>query len=273
MRTVQIIDGEYPELVGRFSAAPIALPTDVDYAWGSISTPDGSPALRYVFDPDPRFIRAGAGEIGPDAWRDSASGSKWSTNASKSLVLGTAINGRPTVTLDAATALMMATGQATFKRDAFSFFGVLNAPVSATARYIIGPNELTSVTPLEGSCALMLNTAGYLNVYWGRTAAGSQIVEDALVWQGEPVLIAACFSTERGVTIRRNGVEVLRDDTRTTPLTGAAMNLFSGGGSGSRLQGDAGKCVIANVDISLPEYAGGLAAIEGHLLDFYGIAA
>lgn len=271
MRTVQIVDGTYPELAGRFSAAPVALPSDIDYALGAISKPDGSPALRYVFDPDPKFVRAGAGDIGPDAWRDSSSGTKWSTNISKSLFLGTAINGKPTLTLDAATALFRPSGQATFNHDAFSLFCVINSPVASTVRYIIGPNELTDVTPLAGSCAILLNTAGQLNVYMGST--GAQLIESTQVWQGQPVLIGVTFSIDEGVTIRRNGVEVLKDAARVTPLTGIALNLFSGGGTGSRFSGDAGKVLIADVDLSVPEYAKGLAAIEDHLLDIYGIAA
>lgn len=270
MRTVQIVDGVYPDLAGRFSDSPVTLPTDIDYALGAISKSDGSPALRYVFDPAAAFIRAGAGEIGPDALRDSASGSKWSTNAGKTIVQATAINGKPTISLDAATALLRATGLATFNHDAFSFFCVINSPAVSAVRYIIGPNELTGVTPLEGSCAILLSTSGQLNVYLGST--GAQLIESAQVWQGQTVLICVTFSTTKGVTIRRNGVQVATAPTRTTALTGTALNLFSGGGTGSRFSGNAGKIIIADVDLSLQAYAKDLKTIEDHLKSFYGIA-
>lgn len=270
MRTVQIVDGVYPELAGRFSESPVTLPTDIDYALGAISKEDGSPALRYMLDPDPAFIRAGAGEIGPDALRDSASGSKWSTNVGKSIVQATAINGQPTITLDAATALLRPSGQATFNHDAFSLFCVINSPVASTVRHIIGPNETTDITPLAGSCAVLLSTGGFLNVYLGST--GAQLVENTQAWQGQAVLIGVCFSTERGVTIRRNGVQVAADAARVTPLTGTALNLFSGGGTGSRFSGNAGKLLLADVDLSLPAHAKDLATIEDHLKSLYGIA-
>jgi hypothetical protein len=271
MRTVRVLAQKYPELAGRFSSAAIPAPSAVDYSWGAISKPDGSPALRYVFDPDPKFIRAGAGEIGPDAIRDSASGLKWSTNAGKALVKATAINGKPTLTLDAATALFGPAGQATFNHDEFSFFAVINTPVTAAVRTLMGPTELTTVTPLQGSCNLLINTAGFLNVYMGST--GAPLVDTAHAYQGSSVLVLVTFSTLRGVSVRRNGVQVLKDATRVTPVTGTTFNLFSASGSGSRFSGSVGKVGVLDVDLSRPEYTKALAAIESHLMSFYGLTA
>ena len=269
MRTVRVLDRQYPELAGRFSSSALPVPSAVDYAWGAISKPDGNPAFRYVFDPDPKFIRAGAGIIGPDAWRDSASGSKWSTNASKSINLTAEINGKPTVNLDAATALLAPSDSGGFNSTEFSFFAVFNSPVSTSVRNIIGPNELVEVTPLQGSCCLLLNTAGRLNVFFG--SLGAPLVETTKAYQGVTVLVVVTFSTTRGVTIRRNGKEVVRDATRVTPIAGSKMNIFSASGSGSRFSGSIGKFGVLDVDLSRQEYAAGLAAIEDHLLSLYAI--
>lgn len=271
MRTVRVLAQKYPELAGRFSTAAIPAPSAIDYSWGAISKPDGSPALRYVFDPDPKFIRAGAGDIGPDAMRDSASGLKWSTNAGKALMKATAINGKPTLTLDAATALFGPAGLATFNSNEFSFFAVINTPVTAAVRTLLGPAELTTVTPLQGSCNLLISTGGFLNVYMG--SLGAPLVDSAHSYQGSSVLVLVTFSTTRGVTIRRNGVQVVKDATRVTPIAGTAINLFSASGSGSRLSGSVGKAGVLDVDLSRPEYTKALAAIEGHLMSFYALGA
>lgn len=270
MRTVRVLAQKYPELAGRFSNAAIPAPSAVDYSWGAISKPDGSPALRYVFDPDPKFIRAGAGDIGPDAMRDSASGLKWSTNVGKALVKATAINGKPTLTLDAATALLAPAGLATFNHDEFTFFAVINTPVTSAVRTLIGPAEVTTITPLQGSCNLLISTGGFLNVYMGST--GAPLVDSAHSYQGSNVLVMVTFSTLRGVTIRRNGVQVVKDETRVTPVVGTALNLFGASGSGSRFSGNVGKAGVLDVDLSRPEYAAGLASIESHLMSFYGLS-
>ncbi len=271
MRTVRVLDREYPQLAGRFSAAAITVPSPVDYSWGGISKPDGSPALRYVFDPDPKFIRAGAGVIGPDAWRDCASGSKWSSNAAKSLVTGSALNGRPSISLDAATALLASSDSGGFNKNELSFFAVFNTPVASTVRTLIGPAEVVATTPLAGSINILLNTSGALNVYWGST--GEQLIDAAHVYQGVPVLLMVTFSQAKGVSIRRNGVEVVRSASRVAPLLGAKLNIFSASGSGSRFSGVVGKMGLADVDLSRPEYADSLAAIEAHLLSYYSLAA
>jgi hypothetical protein len=270
MRTVRVLDRQYPDLAGRFSSVAIPVPSAVDYTWGALSKADGSPALRYVFDPDPKFIRAGAGIIGPDAWRDSASGSKWSTNAGKSLVKATAINGAPTVTLDAATALLAGADSGTFNATEFSFFAVFNSPVAATVRTLLGPTEVVGTTPLQGSCNILLSTAGALNVYWG--SLGAPLMEATKTYQGVNVLLLITFSTARGVSIRRNGVEVVKDASRVTPIAGSKLNLFSASGSGSRFSGSVGKVGVLDVDLSRPEYAGGLASIESHLMSLYGLS-
>ncbi len=270
MRHVRVLDRQYPELAGRFSSAAVPVPSATDYSWGAISKADGMPALRYVFDPDPKFIRAGAGVIGPDAWRDSAGGSKWSTNAGKSLSLTAAINGARTVTLDGATGLLAAAGGGAFNKAECSFFAVFNSPVVAAVRTLIGPAETVDITPLQGSLNLLLSTAGALNVYWGSLAA--PLVDAGRAYQGVNVLLLITFSTERGVSIRRNGVEVLRDSARVTPIAGTKLNLFGASGSGSRFSGVVGKLGILDIDLSRPEHMADLAAIESHLLSLYGIS-
>lgn len=271
MRTVRVLPQKYPQLAGRFSNVSIAAPSSVDYSWGAISKPDGSPAFRYVFDPDPKFIRAGAGDIGPDALRDSASGLKWSTNAGKALVKAAAINGKPTLTLDGATALFGPAGLAKFSHEEFSFFAVFNTPVAATVRTLMGPAEPTSTTPLQGSLNLLLSTAGLLNVYMGSTSA--PLIDTDHVYQGVNVLVLVTFSTQRGITIRRNGDQVVKDATRVTPISGTTFNLFSASGSGSRFSGSVGKVGVLDVDLSRPEYTKALEAIESHLISFYALPA
>lgn len=270
MRNVQVLDTVYPDLAGRFGP-PVAIPSSRDFAWGGLSTPQGTPALRYVFDPAPAFVRAGAGAVGPDAIRDRASGTYWSTTAGKSLVLTTAINGQPTLTLDGGVGGtgVVPNDASPFSNSELTLFAVFRAAAS-TLSILIGPRETAEITPTRGSIQVQISTAGNLQVFWGNP--DDTYVQDAAGgYSGAPVLAVVSLSASRGVTIRRNGVERVRAGGRSTPLLGSSFNLFSGAGVGSRFSGDAGIVGVADVDLTRPEYASALQMVEGDLMQQYGL--
>lgn len=267
MRNVQVLDTVYPDLAGRFGP-PVAIPSSRDFAWGGLSSPQGGPALRYVFDPAPEFVRAGAGTVGPDAIRDRASGTYWSTTAGKSLALTTEINGQPTLTLEGGTGVVP-NSASPFSNNELTMFAVFRAAAS-TLSILIGPREAAEITPTRGSIQVQISTAGNLQVFWGNP--DDTYVQDAAGgYSGAPVLAVVSLSASRGVTIRRNGVERVRAGGRSTPLLGSSFNLFSGAGVGSRFSGGAGIVGVADVDLTRPEYASALQMIESDLMQQYGI--
>ena len=136
-------------------------------------------------------------------------------------------------------------------KRAFTFVAKLSG-----AGVILG-TERNSVSS-AGSVAI-----GASGILTGAGGGGTNSVDNAGDLTDVDVLVTVCFSTERGVTIRRDGVETYRDDQKTIENLGDQLRFFSTGTSElSRFSGKCGPIFYCSQDLSVYEKLPALKYIE-----------
>lgn len=242
--------------------------TATEKAIANISLASGKPLVSSWFDPDPKFLRG-------SSWRDRAERKTFSSN-NELATQTNAINGRPTLTLPGSTYFTEDSESGVFNADAWSFAGVFQFTGAASARVLIGTTPDAGSGSSTYSPIISFSTTGLspginlgVRVIRGDTAA--RVADGANEYLNVPVCLVAAFSTSRGLTLRRNGVEVSRAPAATQPLTDNKFQLFGNKVATNRFPGDVGRILICDDDITLPENASALSQIETYLMDWYGI--
>lgn len=262
MRTVEIFPNEYPEL-SNVLMPDQPVPSEDDFALAAISKPDGSTAWRYWFIPGPgRYV---VGEAGRDAWQEAWSDTIWTVPAGNTLAQSN-INGQPSVLLSNTAALLPAAGQGAVNPTEMTALFVLKPAPPVGAQYLLGAQ---SGTAIYGVPNLMVTGTQFSTYMGDDDTILSHPASDYLT--ETPKLLGVTLSVSRGVTLRRNGVKVAGDETRTMPIANPACRLFSTGSSSSRYHGDVGHVCVLDVDLTAPEHAADLARIESYLMNLYGI--
>lgn len=264
MRYFKKIPFPYPELAGLVGSQP--LPTEIEEFIANISKPDGTPAIRHWMQPGAQYYGRLSGNF--DAWRDIASGKMYYLETGISLVQSAAINGRPTIHLDG-TVAFVPQADTQIGTSAITFISVfLPAGTDAANMFMLGPT-FGSPTAV-GAPTILLTTTGF-GTYLGGAGRINHDAADYL--SATAKLMTVTMSPSYGVSIRRNGVEVVRDTTRTSPLSTNLVRLYGQPGANGRPAGDTGHVFIGDEDLSKPEYIAQLKRIEQYYMTYYGITA
>ena len=263
MRYLKKIPFSYPELADLVGTQP--LPTEMEEFIANISKPDGSPMVREWFQPGNQYY--GYRESGEAAWRDIASGRLRYLDTGKVIVPGTGINGQPTITLSDGLKSFLPEPGATINQEAGTYFFVFQHDgVSTGNRFLMGPS---AESPTATAAPSIFMTPTSLAVRVGGAAGFQHNATDYL--NNVPKLIVVTLSPSQGTSIRRNGVEVVKDATRTMPLTTGIVDLYGAQGTAGRFRGDIGHTFIMDDDMTTPEYIAQLEKMEQHYMEIYGI--
>lgn len=267
MREIHRISGVYPNLAGEFGSIQ-SFPDDLMKIFG-YSDQNGDPLVKYWFEPHGRYLGPGVGGQA-QGWFDASSGNVFNRAGAGALSQTAGINNKPTIG-GLGFSLVPASGSAPVPAEALSaFFVVKNTSSSTSNRYLLGDTSGATVN----SISTYLTPTGF-STYLGRGNNGAPVRHEAADYLDQsPKLLAVTFSSRKGVTLRRNGVQVLSAPTRTdVNPTGKDLILFGSPGTAGRWSGDIGHCfVLPGMDASEPGYGSVLADIEGFLLEHYGLS-
>jgi len=269
MRTLQILNARYPELAGRFGP-PQSIPDAAERRIASISLPNRDAAVKSWLIPRAEYM--GTGFVGPSGWQDAAQqGRVWSSNAAQTAVFDEAgIGGKRALVCDGSIYFMQDGAQPEGILDdktAFSAFFVVRRNSSATgSRYLMGMADgATLARPT------LLISATALSTYLGSSSGSLQAAGS---YADQDLVVGVTFSTTRGVTLRRNGVQVASAPSFIAPIpdvSSTTLRLWAASASGTRFVGMAGDAIMCAADLSAPEYASQLEYIEGAWMAQYGI--
>lgn len=270
MKKYRVTEQRLAEFDGLLSPGPIPAPSARAFKYGSFSRPDGRAALRYFYEGNSANFIVDGGTVGPDAWLSLAHGTKLSTPAGQSAVLGTDDDGVSCVVLGGSTAYLTGGSSSPglpYYRDAGTVIFVGKMDALTRSQFIIGP-QLGGLDNPPSYPGLVVNAAGHLSSYMGYN--GSALQDNANLYTGEKLFIMATFSTTRGARIFRNNVPVQARTENTTPMSAATgLRLFSEQGSSQRLQGNANIVQMWDVDLSDPVYKDVLDWVVQDLVDQY----
>ncbi len=262
MRYVKKIPFSYPELADLVGVQP--LPTELESLIANLSKPDGSPLVREWFQPGSQYY--GRRVSGEAAWRDIASGRMRYLDTGVEIVTSAGINGQPTITMDGYR-IFLPEPDATINQEAGTFMFVFQHDgVSTGNRFLMGPSSGTATATAAPS--IYVTSTGLAT----RVGGGAGFQHNATDYLNNiPKLISVTLSATKGTSIRRNGVEVVRDTTRTLPLISGLVYLFGASGGAGTFKGYAGHALIFDDDMSKSEYIASLEKIEQGYLTAYGI--
>lgn len=268
MRTLQILNSRYPELAGRFGP-PQAIPSIAERRIAGISLPSRDTAVKAWMIPRAEYM--GAGFVGPSGWQDAArEGRIWSSNAAQTAVFDNGIGGQRSLVCDGVICFLLDApqpGGITDDVTAFSAFFVMRLDGSVTgARYVLGTSE-GSLNQRPNLLIGGTTMTTYLGKETGAIQAGGSFADQDMV-------VGLTFSTTRGVTLRKNGVQLLSDPSAVAPMLAVPsqqLRLWGAASSTNRLVGRGADAIILAADLSAPEYATQLEYIEGAWMAQYGI--
>lgn len=267
MREIHRVSGVYPSLAGEFGNIQ-SFPDDLMKIFG-YSDQNGAPLVKYWFEPHSRYLGPGVEGEG-QGWFDASSGNVFNRAGPGALNQTASINNKPTIR-GVGFSLVPASGSAPVPADALSaFFVVKNTAGMGTNRYLLGD---TLGSTLNSISTYLTPTA--FSTYLGRGNNGAPVGHSANDYLDDsPKLLAVTFSSIKGVTLRRNGVQVLSAPTRTdVNPPGKDLILFGSASTAGRWSGDVGHCfVLPGVDASEPGYGSVLEDIENFLLGHYGLS-
>ncbi|OZI57679.1 hypothetical protein [Bordetella genomosp. 4] len=261
-RRMEIYNFEVSSMEGKFGARSI--PTQNELSIASIPDVNGDPAGLTWIDPDEKWY-VPTGTVREGAWRCRADGAYWVRDpdaeggSSASIQPGMGINGTPSIDFDGTSGLSVLTTDEhfyTLPNNEFTLLIVASMTVGAQLISTYFNNSISN------SLLYVSGTSGNLVSPHG----GSGVIQaPGSFTNGVPFLAAVTFSTTGGMTLRRNGVQVARDVTRTTPRAGLRPKIgrqqYSAAFSGS-----IGRVHIEGVDMSRPEYATMLAFLENDIM-------
>lgn len=260
MHYIQHLPTSFSSLAGL--VPPItteASPLDILIA--NVLREDGTPLVKRWIKPGNQFH----GLVGTaDYYIDVASGGRYRVNSEP--VQGTEIGDKPTFTLDGLIAFEP-TADITVAQNTMTYISVFKPTGEYVGnKFLFGPNTGSATT--AGSPSLYMTPTGLSS----RVGGPLSIIASGTDYQSEvPKVITLTMSAEGGTSIRRNGIEVVRDVTRTLPLTTSLVRLYGQPGTGARPTGESGPVLWFEGDLSSPAYLSQLKAIETALMQEYDI--
>ena len=241
----------------------------------NLSLADGSPLISSWFDPDPKFLR----QEGPTwAWRDRSEGKKFVNSLPYGITLDTAIGSKPTVGLGGTYYFVdeSIASPGAFRADQWSLACVFKFTGAAASRVLVGPTADAGSDAATYSPFVSFSTSGVSGVNLGlrviRGDTAVRISDTTHEYKDVPVCLIVGFSTAKGLTLRRNGVEVATAPSATQPLTATKYQLFGSKTATNRFPGDAGHFFVCDDDLTAAGNAAALSSIEGFLMDWYAIS-
>ncbi|CAB3676057.1 hypothetical protein LMG26690_01332 [Achromobacter animicus] len=246
MHTIRFTEKTQPSLAARFGQGMMPADSHVDRLFANLADPEGRPFFDYMISPSMALLGPGGVGVRDRRQRDL----RWLTTGSG--VLSTSA-GRFVLP---GTFLLSAGSAAAANPSAFTL--VCRAKLIGTGGALVG-SQNASIT---GTGAVTLGPSGVL------TAAGgaSNVADNAGSLVGVDLVVTVTFSTERGVQIRRNGVQTYVNAGRTAANAGSQLKIGGTGTVSSRFNGEIGYWFYSLRDLSDPRLLSGLEAIERELI-------
>lgn len=247
-------------------------------ALAGLSLVDGSPFLRFWLDPNPasRNLQASTGAL---RWRSGgAKTDVFATAAGGGVPTITTSSGRPILNIAAEARMLPETNaEAMMNPTAWSFWvaarlttgntntaflaGIGQGPTPASGQ--VWPNlEIYEDAPAGGQRFTVREYGG---------ASTRRVISTVGALRGAWVIYGATFSTETGIALRRNGVEVARNSADHAALTNPAFALFANRSGVNPFVGDIGHIFTSDADGSAAEYQYATKRVEDFLLQAYGV--
>lgn len=246
MHTLRHTVKRQANLAARYGQVAIPAASDTDKLIANLADSDGRPLVDYWISPLLTTLEPSGAGI-----QDRRQGSvQWVAAGDGALSVA---DGR---ILLPGTFTLSAGGRAPINPDAFTLIARV-APMSGGV--LIG----TEGNSTGSTGSVKVGTSGVTTEAGGST----NVADNAGTLIGEDLVITVTFSTARGVTIRRNGIQTYANPARTAPNMGNSLYLFGTGTATTRLIGGAGYLLYSLQDLSHPALAVGLSAIEKTLVD------
>lgn len=242
-------------------------------AVASLKTVDGKTLVSHWINPESAMSIQ---EDGRFKMRDAANATVYinATTENPLPVHTSAINGKPTISVDQAISLLGIGGSgggSGVNTDEWTLIAVCNLDATGTNQRVFG---LGGGTLVSGSLWPVLEVAssGSLSVREGGTTT-RRVISTAEGLVGVPVILCATFSTQMGIAAFKNNLQGLvrnADDKR--PLTVPNFSFMGDrGGVSNYALGDFGMAFALRGDITKPQYSAAREVLLGGLMDRYGI--
>ncbi|MFV0891271.1 hypothetical protein [Pseudomonas kurunegalensis] len=246
MHTIRRTTKSQASISAKFGAVSVPIASERDMKIANYTDKNGRPLIDY-------WISALVATLAPNGSgiRDRRQGSlRWMTTNSGILSV---VDGK--LSLDGSF-ILSAGEAATANLSAFTL--IAKAKATASGSTIIG-SELNSIA---GTGSVSVGLSGVL------TSAGGEgnVADNAGSLVGQEVVVSVTFSTERGVTIRRNGVQTYANPSRNKANIGGQVRIGGTGSSTTRFTGSIDCLLYSTRDLSAPELFAGLVALEKQVM-------
>lgn len=248
MHTFRRVEKVQPNIAARYGAVAIPVVSEIDYFLANLADDDGRPLIDYWISPLATTLAPDGSSIMD---RRQPQGMNWAVASGAGVV--SVADGR--IVLPGT--LNLAAGSAAAVNP--SAFTVV-ARVHPVASSILVGTERASIS---GTGAVSIGASGIL------TAAGGSgnVADNAGSLINSDLVVTVTFSTERGVSIRRDGTQTYANAGRTASNLGSRLYFGGTGTSTNYYNGNIGYLLYSLRDLSDPAYRAGLAAVERALVD------
>lgn len=240
-----------PAIAARFGPVSIPTASEDDLRLANLSGPDGRQVIDHWLGPLPETVSPDATGI-----QDRADGSaQWLSDVPGDI--------------DVTTQRILLSGNARLSAGAAAFVNPQAFTLVARVKRIeggVGGGVLigSERSTIGQSGSISLGPSG-VTVSAGASTSFNDSSAGTLV--GVEATIAVTFSTARGVTIRRDGIQTAINETRTSPLLGSQIYIGgTGTATSTRLNGEIRGLFYSRMDLSSPDLMHALVEIEQYLM-------
>ncbi|WP_394065432.1 hypothetical protein [Alcaligenes sp. WGS1538] len=248
MHTFRRVVKSHPNIAARYEPVELPAVSEIDYLIANLADKDGRPLIDYWISPL-------ASTLAPDGSsimdRRQPQGMNWGVTSGSGVVSVT--DGRIVLP---GTFNLAAGAPAVVNPSAFTVV----ARVHPVASSIVVGTERGSIS---GTGSVSIGVPGIL------TAAGGagNVADNAGDVTNTDLVATVTFSTVRGVSIRRNGVQTYANAGRTAANLGNRLYIGGTGTATNYYNGNIGYLLYSLRDLSDPALRPGLAAIERALVE------
>jgi len=248
MHTFRRVVKSQPNIAARYGSVSIPAVSAIDNLLANLSDKDGRPLIDFWISPLASTLASDGSSIMD---RRQPQGMNWAVANGSGVV--SVSSGR--IVLPGTFNLAAGAGAA-INSSAFTVIGRVH-PVASSI--LVG----TERASISGTSAVSIGASGIL------TAAGGagNVADNAGDVTNTDLVATVTFSTARGVSIRRNGVQTYANAGRTATNLGNQLYIGGTGASTNYYNGNIGYLLYSLRDLSDPAYRAGLSAIERALVD------